>query len=303
MRNILVEAAEGEAENIDPATVLWAFEHSRWIFEMSEGDIVPAVVTDVDDEAMHVRFGPYTARVVPRGLRVLRSGRTEGFRGIGRTPANKLVKPGDLIEVKITTLGMVDEDGQPLSDPVVAAELEQEPLAEAALIAIENRTGRVLAMVGGYDFNRSKFNRATQAQRQLGSLFKGALYAAAIDQGYTATTTIPDEPTCYEPGPEQDPYCPENYDHSYEEAVTLRHALEKSEERASRVDDERGRSTDRGRLRRTAWLHVSDSAVPVRRARVGGINAPGSHERLFRVSQPGNSNDPVPNRADRRPSR
>ncbi len=228
VRNILVEAAEGEAENIDPATVLWAFEHSRWIFEMSEGDIVPAVVTDVDDEAMHVRFGPYTARVVPRGLRVLRSGRTEGFRGIGRTPANKLVKPGDLIEVKITTLGMVDEDGQPLSDPVVAAELEQEPLAEAALIAIENRTGRVLAMVGGYDFNRSKFNRATQAQRQLGSLFKGALYAAAIDQGYTATTTIPDEPTCYEPGPEQDPYCPENYDHSYEEAVTLRHALEKS---------------------------------------------------------------------------
>ena len=227
-RNILVEAAEGEAGNVDPATVLWAFEHSRWIFEMNEGDVVPAVVTDVDVEAMHVRFGPYAARIVPKGLRLLESGRTEGFRGIGRTPASELVKPGDLIEVAITTLETVDADGQALDDPLIEAELEQEPLAEAALIAIENRTGRVLAMVGGYDFNRSKFNRATQAQRQLGSLFKGALYAAAIDQGYTATTIIPDEPTCYEPGPEQDPYCPENYDHKYEEAVTLRHALEKS---------------------------------------------------------------------------
>ncbi len=227
-RNILVEAAEGEAADRDPGTVLETFEDSRWVFAMNAGDIVPAVVTGVDAEAMQVRFGPHTARVVPKGLKLLQSGKTVGFRGIGRTPANKLVNPGDLIEVKITALEMVDADGRPLDTPVVEAELEQEPLAEAGLVAIENRTGRILAMVGGYNFERSKFNRVTQAQRQLGSLFKGMLYAAAIDQGHTATTIIPDELTCYDPGPKQDPYCPENYDHTYEGSVTLRHALEKS---------------------------------------------------------------------------
>ena len=83
---------------------------------------------------------------------------------------------------------------------VVSVTLDQEPLAEAAVVAIENATGRVLAMVGGYSFERSKFNRATQAQRQLGSLFKGMLYAAAIDQGYTTTTIVQDEPVSYDVG-------------------------------------------------------------------------------------------------------
>ncbi len=227
-RNILAEAADHEAGNVDPEMVLRAFEDNRWIFAMDAGDIVPAVVTEVDAKTMQVRFGPYTARVVPKGMRMLQSGRIDGFRGIGRTPANQLVKSGDLIEIKITTLETVDADGEPLDQPVVEADLEQEPLAEAALIAIENRTGRVLAMVGGYDFDRSKFNRATQAHRQLGSLFKGVLYAAAVDRGYTAVTIISDEPASYDVGPEQDLYSPENHDDTYEGPVTLRHAFEKS---------------------------------------------------------------------------
>ena len=102
-RNIL-DAASDEGNNRDPADVLATFTHSRWVFAMHVGDIVPAVVTDVDGEAMQVRFGAYAARVVPKGLRVLPSGATEGFRGIGRTPADQLVTPGDLIEVKITAL-------------------------------------------------------------------------------------------------------------------------------------------------------------------------------------------------------
>ena len=126
---------------------------------MNVGDIVPAVVTAVNREAMQVRFGPYAARVVPKGLRVLPSGQTEGFRGIGGTAADQLVTPGDLIEVKITALETTDTDGNELENPIVEAELEQEPRAEAAIVAIENRTGRILAMVGGYSFNRSKFNR------------------------------------------------------------------------------------------------------------------------------------------------
>ncbi len=226
-RNILEEAA---AENNirDTADILMTFGHSRWVFAMSVGDIVPALVTDVDDEFMQVRFGQYSAQIEPKGLRVLPSGSTEGFRGIGRTPANQLVKTGDLIEVKITALRTTDANGATMKTPIAEAELDQEPLAEAALIAIENRTGRILAMVGGYDFNRSKFNRATQAKRQLGSLFKGVLYAAAVDQGYTATSIVQDQPISYDVGPEQARYEPTNYDHTYEGPITLRRALEKS---------------------------------------------------------------------------
>ena len=226
-RNIL-DAAADASDDRDPADVLATFGHRRWVFAMNPGDIVPAVVTDVDREAMQVRFGPYTARVVPKGLRVLPSGLTEGFRGIGRTPADQLVKPGDLIEVKITVLDTTDADGNELEDTIVEAELEQEPIAEAALVAIENRTGRILAMVGGYSFDRSQFNRATQAYRQLGSLFKGVLYATAIDQGYTTTSIVQDEPVSYDVGPEQDLYEPTNYDDTYEGPITLRRALEKS---------------------------------------------------------------------------
>ena len=133
-----------------------------------------------------------------------------------------------MIEVRITTLDTVDADGNELAEPLVEAELDQEPLAEGALLALDNRTGRILAMVGGYDFERSKFNRSTQAYRQLGSLFKGVLYAAVVDQGYTAASTVIDEPVSYDVGPAQDLYEPTNYDHTYEGPITLRRALEKS---------------------------------------------------------------------------
>ena len=228
-RNVLAEAKAQDPEDTrNSQEILAAFDHSRWVFAMNPGDVVPAVVTSVDRELMHVRFGPYETTVLPRGQRLLESGAVVGIRGIGRTPANELVEPGDLIEVAITTLETVDADGDDLDEPLVAAELDQEPLAEAALIAIENRTGRILSMVGGFDFDRSKFNRATQAERQLGSLFKGVLYAAAIDQGYTTTTIVPDERATYDVGPNQEPYSPENYDHKYEGPITLRRAIEQS---------------------------------------------------------------------------
>ena len=83
-------------------------------------------------------------------------------------------------------------------------------------------------MVGGYNFERSKFNRAVQAQRQLGSLFKPLLYATAIDRGYTPTSIIVDEPISFPAGPDQPEYEPRNYDLEFEGPVTLRHALEDS---------------------------------------------------------------------------
>ena len=106
--------------------------------------------------------------------------------------------------------------------------LEQPPRLEAALIAIDNRTGQVRAMVGGFSFARSKFNRATQARRQVGSLFKPIVYSAAIDRGFTPLSVFIDEPVAFDVGAGQPPYSPQNYDRKYEGAVTLRHALEDS---------------------------------------------------------------------------
>ena len=198
-----------ERNILDEGETLEEFDHDSWRFVMAVDEVVPAVVTAIENNAMVVRFGPYHAVIEP-----------EGFEWTNHSSAERLVRPGDLVDVQITALDV--EAG------TAEATLDQEPEVEGALFALENRTGRVLAMVGGYDFNRSKFNRATQAQRQLGSLFKAALYGAAIDQGYTTTSIIQDEPVSYDVGPEQDPYEPTNYDNVYKGPVTLRHALEHS---------------------------------------------------------------------------
>jgi penicillin-binding protein 1A len=83
-------------------------------------------------------------------------------------------------------------------------------------------------MVGGFSFERSKFNRATQAYRQVGSSFKPIVYTAAIDRGYTPVSLIVDAPVSFFAGPGQPQYSPQNYDHKFEGEVTLRHALEQS---------------------------------------------------------------------------
>ena len=83
-------------------------------------------------------------------------------------------------------------------------------------------------MVGGSSFARSQFNRATQAKRQVGSLFKPIVYTAAIDRGFTPVSVFIDEPVSYVAGPNQPPYQPMNYDRKFEGPVTLRRALEQS---------------------------------------------------------------------------
>jgi penicillin-binding protein 1A len=181
---------------------------------MAPGDIVPAGVTAVDGKeakspALHVRFGRYNADL----------GRA-AYQWTRRTQPSELVKPGDLIDIGIVT---VDE-----AAGKATATLEQQPILEGALIVIDNRTGQILAMVGGYNFARSKFNRATQAYRQLGSTFKPFLYTAAIDRGLTPTSMLVDAPASFNAGAGQPPYTPGNYDGKYEGPVTLRRALENS---------------------------------------------------------------------------
>ena len=142
----------------------------------------------------------------------------ESYAWTGRTSASFL-KVGDLLELRITE---VTPAGR------IAGTLEQTPEAEAALVAVQNRTGRVLAMVGGRSFERSRFNRAIQAMRQLGSTFKPIVFAAAIDRGFTPVSILQDSPVAYPAGPGQPPYSPLNYDKQFEGPITLRRALEQS---------------------------------------------------------------------------
>ena len=102
-------------------------------------------------------------------------------------------------------------------------QLEQYPGPQAALLSIDNPTGEIKAMVGGYSFEDSKFNRAMQAQRQVGSSFKVYVYAAAMEAGYTPFDTILDAPFTVMSGGQ--PYSPHNYDEKYEGMITLRRAL------------------------------------------------------------------------------
>jgi penicillin-binding protein 1A len=191
-----------------------AFRHDRWGRPIAAGDIVPALVTSVDTRqaqtgAAHLRIGPYRAELT-----------RSTFKWTRKTEAADLVKPGDLVEVAIASVDA--------TNGTAVVTLEQAPQIEGALVAIDNRTGQILSMVGGFSFARSKFNRATQAYRQMGSTFKPLLYTAAIDRGMTPATMLIDSPVAFDAGAGQPLYSPRNYDGRYEGPVTLRRALENS---------------------------------------------------------------------------
>jgi len=112
---------------------------------------------------------------------------------------------------------------QELRDNTVRVQLEQQPGPQGALLVIDNSTGEIKAMIGGYSFEDSKFNRATQAVRQVGSSFKVYVYADALEKGSTPFDTIVDTPFTTISGGQ--PYSPRNYDEKFEGTITLRRAL------------------------------------------------------------------------------
>jgi penicillin-binding protein 1A len=207
------------------------FTDERWNRPIAPGDVVPAVVAaigGVRPPAGQAAEDPGVPdrRPLAKGAARVRIGRLYADLGrdaiawTGRTSAAALVKPGDVVEVRIVAVDAAAGRA--------TATLEQRPLVDGALLAIDNRTGQIKAMVGGLSFARSKFNRATQAARQMGSCFKPFVYTTAIDRGYTPVSILLDTPVTYEPGPGQPPYSPRDYDGKYEGPITLRQALEQS---------------------------------------------------------------------------
>jgi penicillin-binding protein 1A len=192
LRNILTEKSG----------ILESFVHGDWRAPIQSGDYVHALVTQVGDRVATLRIGKHAAQLYGPDLA-----------WTGRSSPKQLLKVGDLVVVHV----------REVSGNTAKVELEQEPAAQAALVAIENGTGEIKAMVGGYSFEESKFNRATQALRQVGSSFKPFVYATAIDQGLTPFDTIVDAPFTTMSGGEE--YSPRNYDEKYEGTITLRRAL------------------------------------------------------------------------------
>ena len=137
-----------------------------------------------------------------------------------------VLKPGDVVIVE-----PVDKDSKKAAADGQATNeysLQQLPKVNGAIVAMDPHTGRVLAMVGGYSFERSQFNRATQAERQPGSSFKPFVYLAGLDMGMTPSTRILDAPFVIDQGPGLPKWRPANYGKKFYGASTMRLGIEKS---------------------------------------------------------------------------
>jgi penicillin-binding protein 1A len=181
------------------------FQHPDWEDTAQADSYWHALVTSVSSTEVKLRMGRYSATLVPADAK-----------WTGRK-LESLFLVGDLAYVRIL---FATPDGK------AQVSLEQDSGAQAALMAIDNATGEIKAMVGGRDFEESKFNRATQAQRQVGSSFKPYVYTAVIDQGGSPDDVIVDGPVTFQTA--SGPYTPHNYDDKFEGAITLRRALAQS---------------------------------------------------------------------------
>jgi penicillin-binding protein 1A len=196
---------KGHLENVlSKSAAPDSYQHPDWDDEPQVNGYVHALVTAVPGSAV-IKFGRYTATISqPDAAWTARK-------------VNGILKVGDIVYVKVLSLG---------PKPKIRVSLEQDSGAQGALVALDNSTGEIKAMVGGRDFNLSKFNRATQALRQVGSSFKPYVYTAAIDQGAKPDDTIMDGPVTFQTA--SGPYVPHNYDEKFEGSITLRRALAQS---------------------------------------------------------------------------
>jgi penicillin-binding protein 1A len=186
----------------DNLGTLESYEDDDWRRPIEKGSYVTGLVVAVDEKYATVKIGTYRA--------VLSA---SDFAWTGRKKPSELLKVGDLAQFSI----------QELRESTARVQLEQQPAPQAAMVAIDNPTGEIKAMVGGYSFEDSKFNRATQAFRQVGSSFKIYVYADALEKGATPFDTILDAPFTTISGGQ--PYSPRNYDEKFEGVITLRRAL------------------------------------------------------------------------------
>jgi len=194
---------KGRLENVlAGGNSLADYQNPDWDDGPEVNGYVHALVTATAAGSATVRFGSYSTTL------------SQSDAAWTQKKIQDIVKPGDFVYLKVLSLSPT------------RVSLEQDSGAQGSLVCIDNASGEIRAMVGGRDFNESKFNRATQALRQVGSSFKPYVYTAAIDEGAKPDDTIVDAPTTFQTA--SGPYTPHNYDDKFEGRITLRRALAQS---------------------------------------------------------------------------
>ena len=208
-----------------------------WGLKLAEvrslSDIAPwrlAVVLETSDRSARIGFQPgrelggavlkerLTGNITLDGVRWAKAA-AGSLRGKTPTAVSQVLSPGDVIYAD----PLIGKDGSEIEGQY---RLRQLPEVSGAMVAMDPRTGRVLAMVGGFSFDQSQFNRATQAYRQPGSSFKPIVYSAALDNGYTPSTVVLDAPIEIDQGQGTDVWRPDNFSVGrYKGPTTLRDAL------------------------------------------------------------------------------
>ncbi|MGY3421633.1 penicillin-binding protein 1A [Bradyrhizobium sp. F1.13.4] len=201
----------------------------------SLSDISPwrmAVVLETSDQSARIGFQPSrelggavskqreTGLITLDGIKWARAA-SGAAKGRAASAVSQVLQPGDVIYAD-----PLYQDAQPVEGQY---RLRQIPEVSGAMVVMDPWTGRVLAMVGGFSFDQSQFNRATQAYRQPGSSFKPIVYSAALDNGYTPSTVVLDAPIEIDQGQGAGVWRPENFSSGkFQGPVTLRNALRQS---------------------------------------------------------------------------
>ncbi len=174
------------------------------------GDVMAAMVLEADPKRIKaVRLNGETLEITGEGLKPAQSGLTD------KAQPNIKIRRGAIIRVSKT--------------PKNTWEITQLPEVEGAFVALDPRDGSIKALVGGFDFEKNKFNHVTQAWRQPGSSFKPFIYSAALEKGFTPATVINDAPLFFDAGVTGgQPWEPKNYDGKFEGPMTMRRGLAKS---------------------------------------------------------------------------
>ncbi len=174
------------------------------------GDVLSAVVLEASArKIVAARANGDTLEITGDGLKPAQSGLSD------KAPPNIKIRRGAVIRVVKTPKNMW--------------EITQLPEVEGALVALDPRTGAIRALVGGFDFDKNKFNHAAQAWRQPGSSFKPFIYSAALEKGFTPATVINDAPLFFDAGVTGgQPWEPKNYDGKYDGPMSMRTGLAKS---------------------------------------------------------------------------
>ena len=174
------------------------------------GDVQSAVVIEADAKRLRaMRQGGEMLEITGDGLKPAQSGLSD------KAAPNIRLRPGAVIRVAKTAKG--------------SWEITQLPEVEGAFVALDPRDGAIKALVGGFDFNKNKFNHVTQAWRQPGSSFKPFIYSAALEKGFTPSTVVNDAPLFFDAGVTGgQPWEPKNYDGTFEGPMSLRKGLAKS---------------------------------------------------------------------------